>query len=223
MTIARSVTVVIALCAVLGTSEARGGQQDRRFSKTLPVWLVGNGFHSSIAVRVSDLPRSWRTLTEDPRAEHVLIGWGNARFYRSKRPGFLATCVAILGVSPSALHVVPVRGPVARRFARSDVIRFSVKEEGFSMMLAHLDRAFARNKHGQRILLGPGHLPGSRFYVGRDHFCLMQMCNVWTARVLRRAGLRISVAASCAASELAWQADRLGVREQWRRLPLQGF
>jgi hypothetical protein len=45
------------------------------------VWLVSNGFHSSLAFRASDVPELAK-LTAERRPSYVLIGWGEADFYR---------------------------------------------------------------------------------------------------------------------------------------------
>jgi hypothetical protein len=89
-----------------------------------PVWVVSNGFHTSLAVRVRDLPFA-REIVGDRRADAVLIGWGAEDYYRGKVKPW-TFCKALCGASPSLLHVVPVRGPVADRFQHSDVVQLNL-------------------------------------------------------------------------------------------------
>ena len=188
---------------------------------THPVWLVSNGFHSSLAVRAGDFPGA-RQLTGDPRAGHLLIGWGGAEFYRG-RTDLWTICRSIGWPTRSALHVVPIRGAVVRRFPRSDVIRLELPAANYRLLLSDLDLSFARNSTGRPILLGPGDIAGSRFYEGWERFCLFKMCNVWAAQKLRRRGVGICVPLAITASGLAGQAARLGERESRRRRPVDAF
>jgi len=191
--------------------------------ETRPIWLVSNGFHTSVAVRVRDMPRAVRELTNDRRADHLLIGWGAAVFYQARRVNLLVFCRATFLPTPSALHVLPFHGRVSQRFAHSDVVRFDVSPADLARAAGFLSRSVRRDSSGQPILLGPGHLPGSRFYAGRDTFWFPATCNVWCARVLRQAGLPFGLAKSIAASEVVWQSRELGRREQVLSAPLDAF
>jgi hypothetical protein len=79
-----------------------------------PVWLVSNGFHTSLAFRARDLPFA-RQITGDRQADILLIGWGARDFYEGKVDPWTLT-KAIFGIGGSILHVVPVRGPIWKRF-----------------------------------------------------------------------------------------------------------
>ena len=189
----------------------------------IPVWLVSNGFHSSIAVplRASALPL--RKMTGDARAEFLVIGWGDANFYRATRVTPSMASKATFCPNPSALHVFPARGSIATRFAHSDVVRFEVSPAGFARLCAFIDHAFQRTPDGRPLLLGPGHLPGTRFYAGRERFYFPKVCNIWTAKALRSAGVPIFLPTAITAGDLVWQGEKAGRREQWKRLPLDGF
>ena len=189
--------------------------------KMRPVWLVGNGFHTSLAFRVRDFPAS-AAWSGDRDADHLLIGWGAADFYRG-RTDLWTICRSIGWPTPSALHVVPVRGAVARRFLHSDVIRLQLPSENARRFFAALDASFARDKDGRRRLLGPGYFLRSRFYAGREHFCFFKMCNVWFAQKLRRSGVPINPLTSITAAELARQVAKVGHREHTRSKPLDAF
>ena len=165
-----------AIAILLGLCAPASGEATRK------VWLVGNGFHSAIAISARDIPGG-RELSGDSRAEWLLFGWGDADFYRRKiNPWTVLT--AIVWPSPSILHVVPVRGSVADRFRRSDVIELSLPRSGHRALCAALDDAFARDARGRRIFVQRGYFPESRFYAGRERFYFPKMCNLWVAQKL---------------------------------------
>jgi uncharacterized protein (TIGR02117 family) len=190
-------------------------------AETKPVWLVSNGFHSSLAVRARDVPFR-REIAGQSRADALLIGWGAADFYRGKVNPW-TVLKATFTPSPSVLHVVPVRGPVARRFAHSDVVEFALSPAQFRILLRELDAAFARDARGQRAFISRGYFADSRFYQGRDRFYFPKMCNVWVAQRLRQSGVPVFVPTAMAANDLVWQAAKLGKRQGWKRRPPDGF
>ena len=188
-----------------------------------PVWLVSNGFHAALVIRSRDAPVSWQQRTETHDADRLLIGWGDSTFYRASRVTLSMACRAAFRVNPSAIHVLSFAGPVATRFAHSDVIRLDSSPDRFQALLRSLDAAFARDADAQPVLLGPGARSGSRFYAGRERFYFPKVCNVWTAQMLREADFPIFVPTAITAGDLVWQADKVGRREQWKRLPLDAF
>jgi uncharacterized protein (TIGR02117 family) len=188
-----------------------------------PVWLVSNGFHTSVAVRTRDLPSDLRSLVADPAADHLLIGWGAAIYYTARKVTPIVCCRATFFPTASALHIVPVRGPLARRFPHSDIFRFETTPTRIRQLCGFLRDALARDREGNRRLLGSGYFAGSQFYAGREIFWFPVTCNIWSARALRRAGVDLPIFCSFAAPGLTWHARSLGRREQYRRLPVDGF
>jgi uncharacterized protein (TIGR02117 family) len=202
----------IFLLLLFVSSGRNAGAEEQR-----PIWLVSNGFHTSIGVRSGDFPLR-REVAGAAAADHLLIGWGGSEFYRGRaNPWTLFKSIS--WPNPSALHVVPVRGSLARRFRRSEVIRLMLPSARHRELMKDLAASFARDSTGRLTVLGPGYFPVSRFYAGTERFCLFQMCNLWIARKLRRNGVRVFVPTAIAPSELMWQAARLGHREQGRRRP----
>jgi uncharacterized protein (TIGR02117 family) len=206
--------VILILCALrLFIADSAGD----------PIWLVSNGFHTSIAVRRADVPRVFSALSDDTQAEHLLIGWGAAIYYTARKITPVLFCRATCFPTASALHIVPVRGPLARRFPHSDILRFDVSREQMAELSRFLSDAVRRYPSGKPVVLGPGYFPRSHFYAGRHIFWFPVTCNIWSARALRRAGVPVNAATSVTAASLIRQALRYGRREQWRRRPVDKF
>jgi uncharacterized protein (TIGR02117 family) len=187
------------------------------------LWLVSNGFHTSIGVRAIDVPHDVRALAGDPNADHLLFGWGAAIYYTAPKVTPTVFCRATFLPTASAVHVVPVQGPFAQRFAHSDIFRFEVPRERMRHVSQFLRDSVRRTRSGKPVLLGHGYFPGSRFYAGTEIFWVPITCNIWSARALREGGVRLPMACAFAAPNLVWLSRKRGVREQYRRLPVDGF
>ena len=78
--------------------------------------------------------------------------------------------------------------------------------------------SFATDETGNITSLGPGLYGNSRFYLSRETYHLFKTCNVWTARVLRAAGLPMTPAGAISVENLMSQARKFGMVVQSGRL-----
>ena len=188
-----------------------------------PVWLVSNGFHTAIGLRTRDAGPELRALAPNADAPWLLIGWGNSAFFLGNESGLWALVRHGLLPARSALHVVPVERPFARRFKHCDVIALHVERERLAEAVHLIERSFARDAQGRPIRVAPGYFPDSAFYRGREWFWFPKTCNAWTARVLARAGIPAKGPSDFAASELVWRVKKYGRRQSRKHPPLQAF
>jgi hypothetical protein len=176
-----------------------------------PVWVVSNGFHTSLGVRTADFPLAGQ-MEGTRGSDELLIGWGAHDFYQGVANPW--TLLEAILPNRSVLHVVPVRGPIARRFAHSDVFRLRLTSVQFEALRRQLEAAFARDPRGRLVPTGhPGYYPDSHFYPGHDLTYFPKMCNFWVAARLRQSGLSLRPAEAITAADLMFQAQRLGTRE----------
>lgn len=206
--------VVLALVAFFCLAAPGSGRAQ-------PVWIVSNGFHSSLAFRARDVP-DFAALTGDRRADFILVGWGDADFYRYPATAWLLV-KAVCWPTPGALHILPVRGALASALRNSDIIRFDLASPQFHRVRDRLDRHFARNASGAVESLGNGYTKTSRFYLSKESFYFPKMCNMWAAETLREGGVRVIPGLAIAASCLQWQIGPQGRRVNTRRRPLDAF
>ncbi len=176
-----------------------------------PVWIVSNGFHSSLAVRVRDVPEL-RALPVAHDANFLLIGWGDSQWYRGNVNASTA-CSAVLWPTPSVLLLVPLREKVASKYSHSDVIRLELSRQSFEKLRARIDGEFARNAAGKPIRIEDGFVPGSEFYAARESFYFPKMCNYWVAEQLQKSGLHLSRFRSISAAGLVHETAPLGTLE----------
>jgi uncharacterized protein (TIGR02117 family) len=124
-----------------------------------------------------------------PGAEYLEVGWGDRAYYQQEDPSPWVGLRALFWPTPSALHVAAFDGPAARRFPTFEVIELEVTAQGLRRLVAAIAASHERDAGGRPIDLGPGQYGPSRFYAAREPFHLFRTCNVWTATMLREAGV----------------------------------
>jgi hypothetical protein len=179
------------------------------------VWLLSNGFHSSIALRSKDCPAAIQAI--DRRARYFVIGWGGRDFYMGLLYNPWDYVRTVLFPMPSTLHVLPVRTGLLPEFPRAEIIEFDVKPSGLEALRGRLSADFRHDAQDHLVVDGPGRLPLSRFYSGTETYFLPKTCNVWAASHLKLAGVPMSPGAAVSAGNVCWQGGRQGrVLSVWR-------
>jgi uncharacterized protein (TIGR02117 family) len=195
----------------------------REAASDVPVWLVSNGFHSAVGLRVRDAGPLLARLVPTRKARWLVIGWGDADFYRASRITPWLCVKATIWPGASVMHVVSFARPLPEELSDSDIVEFRVSPEKMCALRRYLEGSFELNAAGEVRGFGRGYYPESRFYAGRERFYFPKTCNVWTAVALKRAGVPIFVPGSFMADPLLWQAQRSGHRLSQRSRPLDAF
>jgi hypothetical protein len=177
----------------------------------IPVWLVGNDFHTSLVLRARDVPFR-REICDVRDANALAFGWGASADYRG--PSTPWTVLQAMFPNRGALHIVPIRGSITRRFPHSDVVLLRLTPQSFSRLLSELDQSFAFTPDHHRIDLGRGVFPDGRFYASRERFLFPYVCNMWVAVKLSRAGVHFFLPRAVLSNSLILQAGEKGVTLQ---------
>ena len=157
------------------------------------VHVVRHGWHSGIVVRAADVSeRAWPARREFIGAEHLEVGWGDRAYYPAPDPSVWLGLRALLWPTAGVLHMVAFSGPVEHYFASAEIVALQITPQGFAQMVAAISASHEQDAAGQPIPLGPGLYGTSRFYASREAFHLFATCNVWTAAMLREAGVPLS-------------------------------
>jgi hypothetical protein len=172
-----------------------------------PVWLLGNDFHTSLVLRARDVPFR-REITEVADADELSFGWGARADYRG--PSTPWTVMQAMFPNHGALHIVPIRGPIARRFPNSDLVLLWLDRAQFAKLLEEVNCSFAFTPDHRRIYLGRGHYPDARFYLSSERFYFPYVCNEWVATKLKRAGAPIFLPRAILSNSLILQAGEQG-------------
>lgn len=182
-----------------------------------PVYLVSHGWHAGIVVRRADLPAAlWPESEDFPGAEYLEVGWGDRDYYQAREPGIWLMLKAAFWPTPSVLHIVGFSAPVASYFPHSEVVELELSQHGFERLAGFVHDRFDRNGAARAARLGPGLYGLSGFYPAHEKFHLFNTCNVWTARVLRAAGLPVTPSSAITTDNVMSQARRFGKTIQSR-------
>lgn len=179
--------IALAACAEAAPPPAPPAAQD---CIEIAVW--SNGVHTSLSVPAEALPADHPFRSLYPEARYLLVGWGDAAFYRSDGTDWLLGLRALVPPSPSAVHVLASAEPAETWFTPAEAPRFGITRDGARGLAAFLAAAVATDPQGRPIVLSEGQVPGaSVFLAGTEGFHLFNVCNHWTARALRAAGLDV--------------------------------
>ncbi|MDH3315212.1 MAG: DUF2459 domain-containing protein [Betaproteobacteria bacterium] len=186
----RLVAIVLVVCACAEPQVASGPSASG--NPAVAIYLVAHERHTGLVIPRADIPAGlWPESRDFPGADYLEVGWGDRDYYQGRDQGLWGTLKAALWPTSSVLHVVGVRGPVARYFRASEVVELMLSRDGFARLVRYIHDAHERTGAAAVAALGPGLYGNSGFYPAWESFHLFRTCNVWTARALRTAGLPI--------------------------------
>lgn len=174
------------------------------------VFIVSNGWHSSIVMARSDLPTNRiREAADFPQARFLEFGWGDAEYYPAAQHTIAMTLRAALFPSPSVMHIAGLSVPPAQHYPRAEVIGLSLDAASLGQLIDYINGSFAHAGHKRATAIGPGLYPDSYFYHAVGSFTLINTCNTWTARALAAADLAVSERGTATAGALMRQVRGL--------------
>lgn len=155
-------------------------------SQSFELGVLIAGWHSGIVLPAGEVgPLS--PLVADRHTKYLSFGWGNRRFYMSAQPSS-GDAVAALFRSPSALFVQSAAAPAGVSGDDARIHWVCVDREQLWRADSYIAESLSQ-PNGRPVELGPGPLPGSRFYATRDHYSAAHTCNTWTVAALQYARL----------------------------------
>lgn len=185
---------------------------------TRSVWIVNHRWHTGLVVRRADVPEGLLPELADFAAyEFVEIGWGERDFYMDAGDSTLLAIKAMLWLNDSVMHLVGGDGDPAKTFSRSTIVRVELSEAGFEALCRYVDASFARPDGATRATkLGKGLYGPSSFYEAHGTFNVFNVCNKWTAKALRAAGIPMTTWHVVSSSGVLDQAAEFGTVVQER-------
>lgn len=175
----------IVLCTLLIGCAAAPVARLPDAPKEVSVFVVPQSGHTGLAVRMSDIPAPLVPEKRDfPGADYLEIGWGERDYYMAPSAGLWLLLKAGVFPNRSVVHLVGVRGELARAFPGSEIVTLPLSRAALEGLLHYVHDAFQR-EDGAAVALGRG------FYPGRQTFHVLRTCNVWSAGALRAAGLPV--------------------------------
>ncbi len=167
------------------------------------IYVISNGWHTSIAMARSDLPRDAIPEIDDfPEAEYFEFSWGDAEYFPAREKGLGVVAAALFVPTPAVLHLAGLTAHPRKVFPSAEIVELRLTLEQFQNLVTYLDHAFDRES---ALSSSPGLYSFSRFYPASGRFHILNTCNTWTARGLRAAGVPVTVAGTLQAEALMAQ------------------
>ncbi len=199
---------VLAAMCLAACASAPGPPPTAGDCMTMRLW--SNGWHTSLALPAEVFSDEHPLRTLFPEARYFLIGWGERDFFMATDAGFWKGLKAIVPPSRSAIQVIAAADPVEDTLWRpSDLAQFAVSRFGAERMAEEIAARIMRDENGAPVILSEGRVPGASYFLAaRGGFHLFNMCNHWSARRLREAGVRVNTGLAFTAGGLIAAARR---------------
>lgn len=185
---------VVAFWGWTGTRPSPGAPK-ATVGDCVDIGLWSNGWHTSYSIPADILPVDHPIRRLYPQARWFLIGWGDSVFYQSDGTDMVLGLKSLLPGGATVMHVIASQRPVEENFIPSELARIGISREGAAQLAARLKDSLDLDDAGNVRIVAPGqHGAASKFLAARGEFDLFQVCNHWTARGLRRAGVDVNAA-----------------------------
>jgi len=176
------------------------------------IMLYSNGLHSGLMLPVHTPGVDWTQLfppqqlrsgAVQPDWTHVLIGWGEQRFYLETPNDFSVSSGlrALSGFSSGALHVEYQAAPHPDR----SIEPLSLSPAAYARLVAFVRASVKTAPDGSARWIPDFHYSyNDAFYEANGRFSLFHTCNEWAREALAAAGVRVPLWAPFDAA-LFWQ------------------
>lgn len=186
-----AVALLLGALAVSGETPAANAPP-ARLGDCSVVGVWSNGFHTSLALRADQLPDTHPIRALYPNQAHLLIGWGDLPFYRSMGNDIALGLQALLPGGQSGLHVLASAMPVETWYIGKEVLPVAVSQQGLARLAEYISASMALSSHGAAQIAA--FEQQGYFIKGRKDFHALNVCNHWTTRAMRAAGVRVNAA-----------------------------
>jgi len=169
--------------------------QDKPASRN--IYLISTAIHSDIAVPADkDLFEKFGHLADAgfdldyPGAQWIVFGWGSRAFYintptwANLKPGPLFTALTL-----DRETVMRVSRIATFNAGSPRVQKISLTSDQYDRLLASIAESFQLDGETQHVEKTDGYTEHDAFFAAHGWFNALVGCNVWTAKILRNAGL----------------------------------
>src|SRR6056297_1067863 len=152
------------------------------------IYVAKHGWHTGVIIKKSSLDTLLPFLTRRfPESNYLDISWGDKKYFMAPDDNVMLALRAVLIPTRSVVRVVSVPYDPENYFAGSDVRAVDIPRKDFYQMIDYIRKTFEIT-YGTKLI--PAGKKGIYFLSARKYWGF-RTCNEWTARVLKKGGLRI--------------------------------
>jgi len=178
----------------------------------IPIIVFSLGWHTGITIEYKCIPKRYKKYFDDFRDyKYIEISWGDAKFYqdRSPRINYLLAARAILLPTHGILHITGFNLSIELFYKYCSIKKINITNSDFKKMMDCITSYFVLNRRYQPIRISQSLYAYGWFYESRDIYIFPITCNVWTALILKKAGLDITPIFYQSATLLMFMLDQI--------------
>jgi uncharacterized protein (TIGR02117 family) len=180
----------VGLWACAGEQPAPAAGPPKNAADCRMIGLWSNGYHTSFSMPAALFPEGHPFRKLYPTATHFMLGWGDLPFYRSRGDDLWLGVQALMPGGESGMHILAGMEPVETWYRAKEVIPIALSAAGAQALVAYIDDSFERTPDGAAVQIA--FEQDGYFLKGRKDFHALNVCNHWSARALRRAGVPVN-------------------------------
>jgi uncharacterized protein (TIGR02117 family) len=178
--------------------------------RPIPAYVVSLGWHVGIALDSEYLVEKLPEHKRLPDTEHLLVGWGDNKYYPAERAGVGLFLRAAFLPTQSVIHVVGFDEEAENYFGESDVVKVQLSKQGMEAMSHFVSEQFKYDDGGDLKFAADGLYPTSNFFEAKGFYFFPKTSNKWAAKVLRKSGFPITPFYAMTSGNVIKQARKSG-------------
>jgi len=169
-------------------------------------------WHTGIVFNTSDVDSSiWPEIKYFTEFKYIDVGWGDSAFYQDPDFNLVLAAEALFIPTPSALRIEGLYSSIEDYIKSSDkAVELKLTKNQLDMLCKFIHNDYFRNKKHKLIIYNEEEGSKIIFYKSKGKYDLLNTCNTWVAKGLKKAGFKSIDDNLILANELFRQAGKIG-------------
>jgi hypothetical protein len=144
-------------------------------------------------MKVGDIKKltsiDWLDQLEADHAEYLEFGWGDEQAYRVKTVKTDMIMKAMFLPTKSVVHLERFKETPYVHYSDSQLVTVDVTPAQLETMLSVIEKTIGKDFSGKFLNIGTGVEADSTFFRAKKLYFIGRSCSMWTAKVLKAAGI----------------------------------
>lgn len=216
---------LLAITFIMGELRPDPALIKEKSTADITIYVTDLGYHAGLVIPTKamtariDLQQLQEASAHFPGTDWIEIGWGDKAFYQAgswQEISIKTMTRAALRPTPSIIHLVGFNGHPPTIFAHNNVMELKISESGLRALLSSIEASFAIP---QDYVAPVGLYGNSRFFPAHGSYHMFNICNHWTARQLREAGIATNLVLATWSGLLHLDLEKRSSGHLWKARP----
>ncbi|MBA7528399.1 hypothetical protein ES705_20582 [subsurface metagenome] len=174
------------------------------------IYIVRHDWHTGIIFNKKEaIPHLTKLNKEFINVKFLEMSWGDKDFFTSDKGTIWQALKAIFVPTKSVLLVSAYDKNPYLYFNLKNIQELSLSHDNFTHLISYLNSSLAIHSDSQQPIVVLKYSEMSCFYLSNEKYHAFKTCNVWTARALKKSGLKVIP---------AWAITSRNIMRQVRRI-----